>query len=509
MNIKVFISKNKIGIFLFFLVALNIFLRVYKLNIRPVWYGDEGSNLEIAWNLIHGKLVYLAYDYTFLPHLPLFFLLAGIFALLFGHTILAIRLFAVLCVTIVTVLLYFLGKEVRDKKTGVLASLIFTILYAVLLFSRYAFFPNLLVLEITLVALFSVKYLKTKEEKWLWGVTASLATISLSEVYVYAIFLVLPFLLWQDKKKLLRYLAFSLTPLAIFILAMLILKSQSFIADGKYYFIYRYALPNNPHENPLLDYFRLMKMWMTGGTLWGSLGFLGLFLIKDKKIRWLIGSIALITFLSVLAPNLRSFFARNLLIVYPFAALGAALLVQKIFELVMVFFNAGKKSFLKAALAIIFISFTFKTDILSDIRFFGPKPYSTTQDLSYYDLNVADVKAASNFINENTEKDELVIAPDQFAPMIQAKMANFFQATAFDGIENDIYSPRFIDKRRFLFNASLKDSKYLILEEESLVKWGNDVPTLRPSIEDVFQWPIVFSSKNYEIRENPSYLKND
>ncbi|HDI73035.1 MAG TPA: hypothetical protein ENF58_02765, partial [Candidatus Altiarchaeales archaeon] len=70
----------------FFLIfVIGILLRVWNLDVIPEWDWDDGVNMNIAWNLINGRLQWFSLGYVFVPHPPLFFIILGVLLKVFGN----------------------------------------------------------------------------------------------------------------------------------------------------------------------------------------------------------------------------------------------------------------------------------------------------------------------------------------------------------------------------------------------------------------------------------------
>src|SRR6185312_17212193 len=66
------------------ILALFAFFHLWRLDATPGWDPQEGYNLDIAWNLAHGRLRLFALTSAFAQHPPLFFLQLAFFIHLFG-----------------------------------------------------------------------------------------------------------------------------------------------------------------------------------------------------------------------------------------------------------------------------------------------------------------------------------------------------------------------------------------------------------------------------------------
>src|SRR5512146_1866201 len=75
-------------------LALCLGLHVYRLGQTPGWDPQEGYNLDLAWNLLHGRLRLFAMTQAFAQHPPLFYLQLALSIRLFGYGIVAVRALA-------------------------------------------------------------------------------------------------------------------------------------------------------------------------------------------------------------------------------------------------------------------------------------------------------------------------------------------------------------------------------------------------------------------------------
>ena len=76
------------------LVALCMWFHLYRLAQMPGWDPQEGYNLDLAWNLLHGRLRLFALTQDFAQHPPLFYLQLALSIRIFGYSMLAVRALA-------------------------------------------------------------------------------------------------------------------------------------------------------------------------------------------------------------------------------------------------------------------------------------------------------------------------------------------------------------------------------------------------------------------------------
>jgi hypothetical protein len=501
---KQLLIKYKFPILLALIAGGGLLLRLYHLDTRPAWFGDEGSNLDISWNFIHGQTRFMAYEHTFVPHFPLFFFLGGIFTLLFGKTILVLRIFASLSATATIITVYFIGKELKSKAYGLMASFLFSFAYISFIYSRYAFSSTLAVLLIALLLLFCVKYLKTNERKWIYATGGVLSAIFITEIYLWPVILVLPYLTWKDKRILIKTACISLLPILIFFLYMFITRDGDLLMDIKYYFLFR----NLEHGSSLKLFFDLFITWARTSYLILP-GLLGIFLLKNRKAR----AVLVIIFLCVAIPvfsNQSSFLARNLITLSLFTALGAPAVLIGIFSIC--YENLIKPSFINNRLGAIIIILmmigTFFSEISTTILFF-----KSPMDLMLKTKNLihdqSSAKKAVGFVNSHSIADDLIITSDKLASLISGKVTNLFQVAAYEGIDSGIYSPKFFSKDRLFFDIPLDKAKYIINDDTEMTDWKYNSKNMAGIIEETQSWPSVFDDGDYHVRQNPLYPTSD
>jgi uncharacterized membrane protein len=137
------------------ILLIGISLRIYKLDAQSLWLDELSSMIGSApWNSFE-----VIVDYSRKDQPPLFFLLLHYWMNLFGYNEIAARLL----VSIVGVLgiysIFFLGKEIGNRNTGLIASFLTSINYFHLFFSQDVRFYSLVFLLTTLSFLFFIRAL--------------------------------------------------------------------------------------------------------------------------------------------------------------------------------------------------------------------------------------------------------------------------------------------------------------------------------------------------------------
>ena len=159
--------KNPYNLGFFAIIVLAIIIRLYYFNLtsgQPLWW-DEGEFISMAKNMAFGI------EHTFDPVRPILFsFITSIFLRISAGEVLP--RFLILIFSIFSVIgVYYLGKEVYNKKVGLIASFLMSI------FSLNLFFSYRIMMEIPSLAFFTFsmflfyKYFKSKSNKALyWAV---------------------------------------------------------------------------------------------------------------------------------------------------------------------------------------------------------------------------------------------------------------------------------------------------------------------------------------------------
>src|SRR6266498_1836061 len=131
-------------IILVLIVLLAAFLRLYRISDYMTFLGDEGRDVLVAKGILEGNLTLLgprASAGDFFTG-PIYYYMMAPFLWLFrldpvGPAVM-VALFGVATVFLV----YFVGKEFFNKKTGLIAAALYAVSPLVLVYSRSSWNPN-------------------------------------------------------------------------------------------------------------------------------------------------------------------------------------------------------------------------------------------------------------------------------------------------------------------------------------------------------------------------------
>ena len=224
---------NPANLIFLLIISLSAFLRFWNISDNPYWYPDEGANLNIAWNLINGRMQMFAVTYPFMPHPPLFYLFSGFAMKLFGFNLSVGRMLTAIYGVMTAITLFYIGKTLLNERLGLVACFLFSIFPLAILYNRWNFDYNLLQL-ISILTLFTfIKYVQTKNQKWFFAASigASAASITGFSGLGLVVALIFLFFINRDIKLTLKGVLIALGVFATYALSMITLQWNALIFD--------------------------------------------------------------------------------------------------------------------------------------------------------------------------------------------------------------------------------------------------------------------------------------
>ncbi len=233
--VEFFLRINKVSIFITFLLATALFLRIYNLSISMPFIGDQGwFYLSARDMLLTGKipLVGITSSHTWLHQGPLwtYILSAGLYLSNFnpfsGGYITA--LFGVGTVY----LMYKMGSNIFSRRVGLISAFLYTTSPLVIIFDRQAFDPSLMPF-FTVLYFFSLVKLIRGERRYLplsIFILVILYNLELASFTLIIPFLLVLFFLFKFKTGYLKTL-FSKNLILLSIFAFLIPMTPILIYD--------------------------------------------------------------------------------------------------------------------------------------------------------------------------------------------------------------------------------------------------------------------------------------
>lgn len=137
------IPKNLLVLLILLLAA---FLRLYQISEYMTFLGDEGRDVLVVYNILHGHFTLLGPTSSvggfFLG--PIYYYFMAPFLWLFNYDPVGPAVMVALFGIFTVWLVYKIGNELFDEKTGIIASALYAISPLVIAYSRSSWNPNLM-----------------------------------------------------------------------------------------------------------------------------------------------------------------------------------------------------------------------------------------------------------------------------------------------------------------------------------------------------------------------------
>ncbi len=143
-RIKEILLKENFQLLL--IIVLGGFLRLYRIRDYMVFLGDEGRDMLVVYNILHGHLTLLGPTASvggfFLG--PVYYYMITPFLWLFNYDPVGPSVMVALFGLATIFLVYKLGKEFFNEQTGLIAALLYSISPIIVSFSRSSWNPNVM-----------------------------------------------------------------------------------------------------------------------------------------------------------------------------------------------------------------------------------------------------------------------------------------------------------------------------------------------------------------------------
>lgn len=482
------------------IVLIALFVRIVNLDVIPIWQWDEGANLNIAGNILEGRAQIFALKHSFIPHPPLYFLIAIPFIKSFGYCLFSLRILSVLASSATAAILYFIGRDFFSEKTGFLAGLVYALYPAAVFFGRIGFANNQLVFLSTLSFYSLLAFLKTKKRTWLYLASISAGASFITGFIGVACIIALLTTLYLTEKKSLKTALFTtlMLPGLFFTCAILLMPNE--VLSDLHYHLERTILGSTfdrliltillflmigglahairsffrfiPELNQRLIYLIyafysiLCLNWvgqdytiirLHGVDYLTALSTLGLIVYPEYLVREDKKRRVLLTYLAVHVITLLSFNRTDhmTMILYPYIALGLASLMQEMKKAYV-----KKSPTLALAASLIIIVHPLIICAIQDYNFMTGETY-TPQD-------VENTILVANYVNERASVGDVVLTYSWMAHLMSAESGIILQAFSHDGFDVDPYYMGSYPSKRWVFNTSLANASSIVLSDEDL-----------------------------------------
>jgi 4-amino-4-deoxy-L-arabinose transferase-like glycosyltransferase len=508
------------------ILALAAFLRLARVGDNPGWFSDEGTAINIAQNLMQGKVQYLAINQSTLleAKLPLFSLiLAGLFKV-WGAGIVTLRTFTGILGVLSVGLLYGVLRVMR-KEGGEALALLSAFLLAIypkaILYNRLGYSYNLVTPLILLTFGGLWQYLGTRKNGWLafaalaLGIAAAGDLVAVSVVPVFI--LIVSARSWR---ALLWSLPLIALPFAIYAAVMLVTAPQAFTFD----LVFTLTRVGGV---PLIAQFPMAAVNFAAVADfdgWFLPAIIGMFLIRSRRLKRLVLLFYLLTFVmvggKVVLPGIGYYYISPFL---PFIAIGIASLILYVTPRLVAFVRAGLTDLYrqwgwvpvkKPGVQLTSGVTTLLTMLALFMMVISPVLFTiyqmTRQVYEGFDTAIAPLlidpggaRQVADFVNQSVQPTDLVIASPAIAWMFHANVTDFQQVVAAKGIAT-IHFPDNIPPDRFAFPVDEKGARYVVFDRI----WYNwaalNMPAVKELMDEIEQWPAVLKIGEYTVYANPA-----
>lgn len=533
---------------LILILTLGFSLRAWNLGEIPYWHWDEGVNMNISWNLIHGKFQWFSLSYPFVPHPPLYFIVSGILLVIFGNELIVLRALSVLYGMGTILLVYLIGKDILGSRIALLPAFLLSVYPVAIYWGRMAFANNQLMF-LSILVLFSFhRYLK---EGGIWFYLLAIGTglAMITEFLGISLFISILVLFWiYDRERLWKVLILSSSPFFLYIAIMLLLMPEAFIHDLLFLvervgmtparvlslivgvslaYAFRKSISGlllwlgDLYLEIMYDAVSIFdkidektkreRLWRNGMLLLALLNFLlaitlinplsdtfllesfdyfwlgimGLFLISDK--------IPLIFFLPLFTMILLLGRTDHMLIpLYPLFCLGLTEYLKRIYGFLI---SLSRWRFIP---------------ILTVILLLYPSVFLVYQDISGFVLgntlireNISVRNKVADFVNENLQSKDFVLADSHLPRFIRGNSSVLLQGIAIEGKAIAYMAPDY-GKERFKFNCFWRKASFIILTEKGMEFLRENEKEVMDEIEN---WSRV-DIHSYRVYKNPASENN-
>ncbi len=501
------------------IVVIGAGLRLINLRTNPAWYPDEGSDLNIAWNLWQGRIQYFAVDGSLLvaARAPLFHLILVALFNLMGYDIFVARLVAA-AAGIVTIPLMFLAfRTAIGGWRALAAAAFFAIFPTAVLYNRWAFDYNL---HMPLFVLcFWGLWGMSRSGQSRWMLLASLATM-LSLLTAWTAVALLPCLAlvgWLcNRKGLLWGLPLALSLPALYLAFSFWNSPAAFAEDFALTFLRSGGNPLAQLASILLNY-----PVFIASSFWFALGVIGLFLIEPRQLRLLLLLFFFAVLFSVLRFSVVSEVAKlgfyRILGLVPFLSLGIAAfflrattflirLLSDDFQAILARVQlppraAGPIKSLAVPLFtfLVLISILLAATLNSALSVYGGFQPRGDDVLAPPDAAAATVQ----YLNGIVQPDDVVLASPQLGWAVNARVADFQQTLAYDGYPTDNY-PIPVKPWRFRYDPRLSNARFVVVDR-MWREWGvENIAAMNQVLDPVLAWPVAFKARDIVVYRNPN-----
>lgn len=519
------LDKRRLGLLAAALavLALHVFFHLYRLGETPGWDAQEGYNLDIAWNLAHGRLRLFALTSAFAQHPPLFYLQLIVAMRLVGYSIVAARAVAAIYSILTCGALLLVGRRIVGSGPALWGALAFTAAPLILANTRWGYSYAQLAFVGMLCLGASWRYRQTSGRGWLLlaAALAGIAAFSDYEGVAWIAFVALVALQRRRRRDALLAAGVGAGVLVVGLLGCLVASPGIFLADVGTTFA-RAAGGNAVLQVILLllNYYRFVTL-----DAWVLLGIVGFFLAPAQARGYLLGALATIGLVALKVREI-GLSLHSIVPLLPLLALGMGvaldLALRRLYGWSLGWMNRWlarmpendapaaqpfPMRFAAALLVFVVVVSPLGLALASDAS-----GLSTTLPTRQDDMlaTPGDAQAAMAYVAAHAHSGDLVLASPEVAwrfdhpedaPALAG--ADILQTVAQSG-QSAAFYPKGLPASRWAYDVSVARARYVVVDNLMRKLAAPDqVAALAPLLAQVGRWPAVFARGQYVVYERP------
>ncbi|HEY7350466.1 MAG TPA: glycosyltransferase family 39 protein [Ktedonobacterales bacterium] len=505
-------------------LLLSIALHVIHLAQTPGWDGDEGYNLDIAWNLLHGRLRMFALTSAFVQHPPLFYLALAVAIRLFGYSMLTLRALAVFYSVLTTLFLLILGRRMFGPGPALWGALAFTIAPLALENTRWGYTYSQLMLLAFLGIYACWRYLETRSRRWLL-LASALGALAILSDYEGAFLPLLTILVaWRVRPR-------HIFTAAGIGLGIPLLTTLSLLAATPATFLSDLAAtaaragggsPIVQALNIIINFQHLLSL-----DAWVILGLIGLWLVRDARLRGLIFAALALMLIAVLkVRDLNPYFHSGVPLL-PWIGLGAGLAIDRGITTLYSWLNGWWDTLLArvspgprwlaklkrfSVALILFLALISPLGITIAADAVGVANGLHTRIDTSLANHPDDAQRAASYILAHAQAGDVVLCSPQVAWLLDDPEDSSghetgilatepLQSVAYSG-QGIAFYPAGLGTDRFAFDPSAAAARFAIVDNFWRALAAPDqAPQVKPLLTLVESWPAVYHVGEYTIYE--------
>lgn len=523
------------------LLALCVWFHLWRLAQTPGWDPQEGYNLDLAWNLLHGRLRLFALTQDFAQHPPLFYLQLALFIRIFGYGIVAARALVAVYAALTCGAIMLIGWRLLGAGPALWAAAVYVVAPALLANTRWGYSYNMLAFVGMLCFWAAWQALNAPDtvtaRRWLFA-AAALAGLAAFSDYVGVAWIAFVALvgLRQGWRRGLAALGIGAGTLAVGLLICLSLSPAVFLADA--FSTGGRAAGGNPFVTLILLLFNYQRL--VSYDAWLLLGLVGLFVVGNARARaMLLGAAALLALVILKVRTVGpSFHTATPLL--PLLALGAGMALAagatRLFAWAEDWLapldgwldrwrarRAGGAAAIQQAgptlltrtlmalLVFVVVGSPLAMAGASDVVGLAGQ-LATPQDNLL--ATPADAQATIAYTLAHAHPGDLVLASPQIAWAFDQPVdgqgralgvsgADIVQTVAYSGKSAAFY-PAGLPRSRWAYDIAPSHARYVIVDD--LIRQlasPDQLPALAPVLAQVERWPMVYRRGQYTVYERP------